>query len=108
MSCTKVAKQLLVKVGEGPEEGGGGKGRNIFGHNFRKFDFGPHVQVSGPQFCEGQTSQGVEAVVSQGFFSGLHLELYNLAEDPGETTNLIQDQQVMIFPGIFCMDIDGG
>ena len=64
--------------------------------------------MSGPQFCEGQTSQEGGAVASQGFFSGLHIELYNLAEDPEETTNLIQDQQVMIFPGIFCMDLDGG
>ena len=64
--------------------------------------------MSGPQFCEGQTSQGEGAVVSQGFFSGLHLELYNLEEDPEETTNLIRDQQVMIFPGILCVDVDGG
>ena len=50
--------------------------------------------MSGPQFCEGQTSQGGGAVASQGFFSGLNLELYNLAEDPEEKTNLIQDLEV--------------
>ena len=50
--------------------------------------------MSGPQFCEGQTSQEGGAVASQGFFSGLHLELYNLADDPEEKTNLIQDLEV--------------
>ena len=60
--------------------------------------------MSGPQFCEGQTSQGKGAVVNQGFFSGLHLELYNLAEDPWETTNLIQDLEVNLWK--FCNDGD--
>ena len=50
--------------------------------------------MSGPQFCEGQTSLGVGAVASQGFFSGLHIELYNLADDPEEKTNLIRDLEV--------------
>ena len=34
-------------------------------------------------------------IVSEGFFSGLQFELYNLASDPKETTNLAEEQEVI-------------
>ena len=52
-------------------------------------------QVSGPQFCGGEPGGGAVGVVGEGFFSGLQLELYDLATDPEETTNLVEEEEVI-------------
>ena len=55
--------------------------------------------MSGPQFCEGEAGQVMERadIVSEGFFAGLRLELYDLASDPMETTNMAGGQEVTFY-----------
>ena len=57
-------------------------------------------QVSGPQFCGagepgGSLLEGAADVVGEGFFSGVQLELYDLATDPEEKNNLAKEQKVI-------------
>ena len=49
-------------------------------------------------------------IVSEGFFSGLQFELYDLASDPKETTNLAEEQEVSFCCccGIMWMSLTGG
>ena len=65
-------------------------------------------QVSGPQFCGaggagGSLVERAADVVAEGFFSGLQLELYDLATDPEERTNLAEKQEVV---SLFWMFVD--
>ena len=61
--------------------------------------------MSGPQFCEeepgGSLLERSADVVSEGFFSGFQFELYDLATDPEETTNLAEEQEVISLLWIF-------
>ena len=56
--------------------------------------------MSGPQFCGG------EARVHDGFFSQLQLELYDLATDPTEKTNLAEEQEVNSLLRMFLDEYD--
>ena len=55
-------------------------------------------QVSGPQFCGGEGGEG--------FFSGLQFELYDLATDPKEKTNLAEKQEVISLLRMFVDEYD--
>ena len=61
--------------------------------------------MSGPQFCGagepvgGSLLERAADVVGEGFFLGVELELFDLATDPEERTNLAEKQEEVIFLG---------
>ena len=59
--------------------------------------------MSGPQFCGagepvgGSLLERAADVVGEGFFLGVELELFDLATDPEERTNLAEKQEEVIY-----------